>query len=101
MVYQCSDGAGGGDRSFANFATASAEGVLLSCTNSETLPAMLSAPHGLAPAGRELARCTALVPTFARAASGSLPHGKIRPSTPRAAFSHSRSLGRRRCAHCA
>jgi hypothetical protein len=31
--------------------------------------------------------------------AGSSPHGKIRPSTPRAAFSHSTSVGKRLPAH--
>src|SRR3569832_259956 len=47
--------------------------------------------HGIAPCLRMTQRCGVL----ALSGSNSLPHGNMRPSVPRAAFSHSSSVGSR------
>src|SRR5579862_232259 len=70
----------------------------------QTLPAMSSAPQGLAPAGRPPAELgwlfRPLVELQRRVGSGSsFPHGNLLPSGPRAAFSHSISVGNLTPAH--
>src|ERR1039457_472761 len=67
---------------------------------------MLSTPNGLLPSGNEstaVRRCVdlGLSATLARLESGLSPHGNLRPLVPRAAFSHSFSLGKRLPAHLA
>src|SRR5262245_23229238 len=68
--------------------------------HSHTFPARSSAPKGLAPAFLDP---TAAVSTDANTArsgdGGSSPQGHVRPSSPRAARSHSASDGRRPPAH--
>ena len=66
--------------------------------HSQTLPAMSRAPHAAAPAGCEPAGDGSPIPAakVARARSGrSSPHGQSRSSPPRAAASHSSSVGSR------
>ena len=66
--------------------------------HSQTLPAMSSAPNGDAPAGCEPTGTGPPMPAanIARERSGSSsPHGQSRSSPPRAAASHSSSLGSR------
>src|SRR6185436_7174491 len=103
IVYHGSSGPGGGWITFAKYCTASLLGLLSSSTNSETLPIMLSAPNGLAPVSKLATSMGApfACPTLARVASASFPHEYRRPSTPRAAFSHSCCVGRRLPAHFA
>src|SRR3954454_8635577 len=77
-------------------------GLLESPTHSATLPAMSSAPHGEAEAGRSPASAGPPMPasTTARVRSGGTsPQGQRRPSPPLAATSHSTSLGSLAPAH--
>src|SRR2546427_5505549 len=103
MAYQGSIAVGEGERIRAKCFTASGLGVFRSSTHSQTLPSMLTAPYGLAPAGLLLTCMTPfLLATLAGAGgSGSSPHRYTRPSGPRAAFSHSCEVGRRLPAHLA
>src|SRR2546428_7346169 len=102
MAYQGSTAVGEGERIRAKRFTASGLGDFRSSTHSQTLPSMLTAPYGLAPAGLLLTCMTLLLPILAGAgASGLSPHGYMRPSLPRAAFSHSCEVGRRLPAHLA
>src|SRR5215207_8197130 len=67
--------------------------------HSQTLPAMSRQPAGLAPPGYAptgVVPATPLSRVLASAASHARPHGKARPSLPRAARSHSASDGRRK-----
>ena len=69
-----------------------------SAVHSKTLPAMSSAPQGAAPAGCSPAGDgpADALPKVARVVSGSSsPHGQSRSSPPRAAASHSTSVGSR------
>src|ERR1700690_104419 len=104
-MYHGSSRGGGASLSSLNpllhSAKAPLPGGLLSSTSSHTLPDILSAPQGLAPLGKAETGRGSPLPTLARAASGSLPQGYSRPSVPRAAFSHSRPVGRRLPAHWA
>ncbi len=55
-------------------------------------------PYGLAPSGKAPTGVVSKGPEswlFRREESNSLPHGKARASAPRAAFSHSSSVGKR------
>src|SRR6185503_15184516 len=67
--------------------------------HSQTLPAMSWRPYGLAPHGcastGHVVPCLRPEPTAARLLSSSSPHGNRRGSVPRAAFSHSASVGSR------
>jgi len=60
---------------------------------------MSSAPYGLAPSRAVPTGCTTIphwsVLARSQLNSSSLPHGNMRPSVPRAAFSHSASVGNR------
>ena len=63
-----------------------------------TLPAMPRTPYGLSSTGWSITRANAGCPPppmLHRSTSNPFPQGKLRPSTPRAAFSHSSSPGRR------
>src|SRR5688572_28831548 len=87
-------------------------GAYQSLHHSWTLPASSSMPNGLAPRGKtptgavcaypssiEVSRQTRFVRESAKFAcfplANSSPHGKSRPSGPRAAYSHSASVGSR------
>src|SRR5437660_9917479 len=103
MAYQGSTAVGEGERIRAKRFTASELGVFRSSTHSQTLPSMLTAPYGLAPAGLLLTCMTpfGLATLTGGGVSGLSPHGYMRPSVPRAAFSHSCEVGRRLPAHLA
>src|SRR6266849_242678 len=103
MAYHGSTAVGEGERIPAKCFTAPGLGVFRSSTHSQTLPSMLTAPHGLAPAGLLWTSMTPLLlPTLTGAGvNESSPHGYMRPSVPRAAFSHSCEVGSRLPAHLA
>src|ERR1039457_4798486 len=74
--------------------------------HSHALPHILSAPYGLLPSGNEFTGMRrpgdlGLSLTLASLESGLSPQGNFGPEAPRAAFSHSNSVGRRLPAHFA
>src|SRR5271157_286647 len=103
ITYQGSVAVGGGFKMAAKLRTACALGVFRSSTNSQTLPVMLRAWKGLSPTEKVVTGNSpaCLSATFAWPGSASFPHGNVRPSVPRAAFSHSGAVGRRLPAHLA
>src|ERR1035438_4616029 len=100
IMYQGSSARGGGFN-FGNIFKACGLGGLMLSTNSHALPTIWRAPDGLAPFWKSLTGRNWCVPTLAREGSCSLPQGKVRPSAPRAAFSHSCELGMGLPAHAA
>ena len=72
-----------------------------SATHSSTFPASCSTPYGLAPEGCAVtgtvvtSSVIAWSQTMQRDSSKASPQGQRRPSVPRAAFSHSASVGSR------
>src|SRR5258708_23747427 len=66
------------------------------CVISHTLPAISCAPYGLFPCGKRPTSTGARRPAYRPlkfAGASWLPQGQVRPSVPRAAFSHSNSVG--------